>query len=207
MGIKSLIIAVLYLILTVGVMAAIPPDDTATCAVSVTVDNIMEWSANFPAIPLATMTTQSAAPTGTQSITPDNIMEWSADFPAIPLATMTTQAAAPTGTKSITLYTYGNANITADNTNASQLTKTTDTLVTSYSLTYDGDGVTATGGSSVGYTVYSSFLTTASVIKHIPLDGAVVVTLSVKAENDAGNVADAGDYKATQTLTASWGSQ
>jgi len=207
MGIKSLIIAVLCLILTVGVMAAVPPDDTATCAVSVTVDNIMEWSSNFPAIPLATMTTQTTATTETQSITPDNIMEWSSNFPAIPLPTITTQSAAPTGTQSITLYTYGNMNIAADNTNASQLTKTTDTLVTSYSLTYDGDGVTATGGSSVGYTVYSSFLTTASVIKHIPLDGAVVVTLGVKAENDAGNVADAGDYKATQTLTASWGSQ
>ena len=174
MGIKSLIIAVLCLILTVGVMAAVPPDDMATCAVSVTVDNIMEWSANSPAIPLPTMTTQATAPTGTQSIT---------------------------------LYTYDNVNIAADNTNASQLTNTTDTLVTSYSLSYDGDGVTATGGSSVGYTVYSSFLTTASVVKHIPLDGAVVVTLSVKAENDAGNVADAGDYKATQTLTVSWGSQ
>jgi len=207
MGIKSLIIAVLCLILTVVVMAAVPPDDMATCAVSVTVDNIMEWSANFPATPLATMTTQATAPIGTQSITLDNIMEWDANFPAISLATMTTQAAAPTGTQSITLYTYDNVNIAADNTNASQLTNTTDTLVTSYSLSYDGDGVTATGGSSVGYTVYSSFLTTASVVKHIPLDGAVVVTLSVKAENDAGNVADAGDYKATQTLTVSWGSQ
>ena len=59
----------------------------------------------------------------------------------------------------------------------------------------------------VSYTLYSSFLSSASVITHVSGDGAVVVTLSARATNDSGNVADAGNYSATQTLTASWGTQ
>jgi len=170
---KSWMIAVICLAMAIGVMAQ-PLDDTATCAISVTVDNIMEWSGAFLDIELLTMATQDAAPTGTQTTT---------------------------------LYTNGNVDITADNTDNSQLTKTTDTLVTSYSLAYNGNGVAATGGSSVAYTVHSSFLSSASVVTHVSLDGAVDVTLGAMAQHDAGNVADAGDYTATQTLTASWGTQ
>jgi hypothetical protein len=173
MGMKSWMIAVLCLAMAIGVMAQ-PPDDTATCAISVTVGDIMEWSDHFPDIDLATMTTQAAAPTGTQTTT---------------------------------LYTNGNVDITADNTDNSQLTDGTDTLVTSYSLAYDGNGVAATGGSSVAYTLHSSFLSSASVVTHVSLDGAVIVTLGAMAQHDVGNVADAGDYTATQTLTASWGTQ
>ncbi len=152
-----------------------PADDTATCAVSATVANIMEWSANFSAISLGTMSSVS-----------DTL----------------------TGSETATLYTNGNVDITADNTTAAELSEAGgDTLYTEYQLSYDGNGTTATGGSAVSYTVYSSFLSSASTVTHYDEDGAVVVTLGARATNAAGTLADAGSYTATQTLTASWGTQ
>ncbi len=154
-------------------VAAQPADDDATCAVSATVDNIMEWEGNFA---------------------------------AIDLGNITAQATVLTGTAAITLWINGDVHITADNTAAALLTETDDTLVTQYGIAYDGDGTTATGGSTVAYTAYDSFLTTASEVTHFDEDGAVEVTLSARAANDTDNVADAGSYTAVQTLTASWGS-
>jgi hypothetical protein len=156
-----------------GSVTAQPADDPATCAVSATVDNIMEWEGNFA---------------------------------AIDLGHITAQATVLTGTAAITLWINGDIHITADNTSAAQLHETDDTLVTAYGIAYDGDGSTATGGSTVAYTAYDSFLTTASVVTHFDEDGAVEVTLSARAANDTDNVADAGSYTAVQTLTASWGS-
>jgi hypothetical protein len=153
---------------------AAPPPDTATCSITVTVADIMEWEANFPPIALADITSQGASVTGSATIT---------------------------------LYTNGDVDISADNTTAAQLTgPASDTLVTEYALAYDGDGVTNTGGLAVLWTLYSSFLGVASRVTHVPGDGAVDVTLSVRASNAGGTLANAGAYAATQTLTATWAS-
>jgi len=53
---------------------------------------------------------------------------------------------------------------------------------------------------------WSLFLGAGSNVTHVDGDGAVNVTLSAKASNETGNVANAGLYTATQTLTAAWGS-
>jgi hypothetical protein len=102
--------------------------------------------------------------------------------------------------------------ITADNVGTeAQLAKTGDTaqiLTTSYMLTDDGDGSTTTGGTNeTVYTEYSTFISGGYTITHVAGDGVVVITLNAKAENPAGEVADAGDYTALQTLTATWGTQ
>ena len=78
------------------------------------------------------------------------------------------------------------------------------TLVTEYRLTFDGDGSSATGGSTVDWTSYDSFLSPAAGITYIADDNDVEVTLYVRASNQANQLADAGTYTATQTLTAHW---
>lgn len=170
----------LFLVLTIVALAtagwqvalAAPANDTATCSVSVTVDDIMEWSGNFT---------------------------------AIALSNITAQATVVSDTATTTLYTNGNASISADNTATAQLsTGSADTLVTEYSLAFDGDGTTATGGASVAWTAYDSFLSVASSVTHVANDGAVDVTLGARASNASGTLADAGAYSATQTLTAAW---
>jgi hypothetical protein len=79
-----------------------------------------------------------------------------------------------------------------------------DTLVTEYKLTFDGDGSSATGASTVDYTSYESFLNPAVSVTHVGGDDAVIVTLYVRAGNYLGDLANSGSYSATQTLTASW---
>ncbi len=169
-------VAVLALMcLAAGSVVAQPADDTSTCSVSATVDDIMEWAGNFAAIDLGTMTAQA-----------DTL----------------------TGSATQTLYTNGNVDVTADNTTTAELSEAGgDTLYTEYGLQYDGDGSTATGGSDVTYDVYSSFLSTPSTITHVDGDGAVDITLQARASNAAGTLPDAGSYSATQTITASWGTQ
>jgi len=153
------------------VWAQPPPDDPATCSISVTVNTIMEWAGNFAAINLAPIASASDAPEGSQTQT---------------------------------LYTNCNLEITADNTAAARLSSATDTLVTKYKLSYDGNGVLATGGTDVGtWTDYSTFLSLASAVTHVAADGAANVTLYVQATTGS-MVRDQGAYSATQTLTASW---
>jgi hypothetical protein len=175
---KVLLLVTVVLFLAPGLVLADPNDTDATCSVTVTVDNIMEWSGNFSGIDLGTITSQG------------DIVD---------------------GNDTTTLYTNGNVDITADNTATAQLSNgdpnSSDTLVTEYKLTYDGDGASATGGSTVDWTEYDTFLSSASVVTHISEDGAVEVRLWARASNPAGEVADAGSYGATQTLTASWGTQ
>jgi len=170
-----LFLAVLCLALRVA-LAADPGPDSATCDVTVTVNSILEWS--------------DASYT---------------DIALIPPITATTQT--PSGSRDFTLYTNCNCEISADITAAAQLENegaSTDTLVTKYQLAYDGDGFSDTGGTDVGgWTDYSTFLSPASAVTHVDGDGAVVVTLSAQAST-SGNVPDAGDYRATQTLTAAW---
>ena len=166
-------LCVVAVVLFSGSAFAQPADDDAICAVSATVDDIMEWSNDFTS--------------------------------GISLGTMTAQSDILTGSDTATLYTNGNVDITADLTTAAELSEAgADTLYTEYQLSYDGDGVSATGGSSVAYAVYSSFLSSASTVTHYDEDGVVVVTLGARATNVGGTLADAGNYSATQTLTASW---
>jgi hypothetical protein len=143
--------------------------------------------------------------TAAVSCTVDGVMEWAGNFADIDIAGhITAQATVVTGSATVALYTNGDVTISADNTAAARLTQGADFLVTEYRLEYDGDGATATGGSTVDYLAYNNFLTAPSAVTHIGGDGAVDVTLRVRASNQVGNVADAGTYTATQTLTASW---
>lgn len=169
------VLLVMVLCFTASLVLASTADDPATCAITCTVDGLMEWAGNFTNIDIAEHITEQN----------DQI----------------------TGNGTATLYTNDDVTITADNTVAAELDNdgaSSDTLVTEYQLEYDGDGVTATGGSTVSYTEYDTFLSSSSAVTHISEDGAVVVTLTVRASNDAGNVADSGAYSATQTLTAAW---
>lgn len=139
------------------------------------------------------------------SVTVDTIMEWAGNFSDISLAAISDQADAPEGSQTQTLYTNCNLEISANNTTAARLSSATDSLVTKYELSYDGDGSTFTGGTGVGtWTDYIQFLNTASQVTHVNTDGAVNITLYVQASNPNGKVADAGSYTAIQTLTASW---
>jgi len=134
-----------------------------------------------------------------------SVMEWNSNFADITIAEhITTRDGVVSGSATTTLHTDGNVQITADNNATAQLSFGSDTLVTEYKLEYDGDGSTTTGGSTVDWTVYDLFLSSASDVTHVVGDDYVDVTLSVRASNDGGNVADAGTYTATQTLTAHW---
>jgi hypothetical protein len=167
----------LALLLDANLLGA-PPDDTATAVVTIDVAQIMEWLADFSAIDLEDITTQTSAPTGSGT------------------ATLYTN-----GDVSITANNTAAAQLKLG-------TDPNQTLVTSYKLTDDGgsDDGGGTGGTDQGsYTVHSSFLSPAYVITHVAGDGAVVIELHVEARNEDGDVADVGPYSATQTLTAAWG--
>ena len=140
------------------------------------------------------------------SVTVSTIMEWAGNFAGISLTpSISGQADTPEGSQTQTLYTNCDLAISANNAAAAQLTSTTDSLVTKYKLSYDGDGSTETGGTDVViWTDYDTFLSTASAVTHVSTDGAVNVTLYVQASNPNGEAADAGSYTAVQTLTASW---
>jgi len=180
---KVLAVVLLMVVLSIGAnlaMAADPPDDTATALVQCTVDGIIEWAA-------------------------------AANFATIAIPAITDQATKRSNFSSLVLYTNGNVHITADLTtepNDAQLTHdgpSVDTLVTEYKLEYDGDGNPDTGGTNVDWTDWTTFLGTGSTVTHVTLDGAVAVTLFARASNADGTLADAGNYHAHQTLTASWG--
>ena len=146
----------------------------ATCAIDCTVAGQLEWSDNFTAISIVEELTEQN----------DQI----------------------TGSGTTTLWTNGNVTLTTAGAAIAQLVADPeDFLVTEYQLEYDGDGVTATGGSTVAYALHSAFITGAgSAVTHFSTDGAVVLTLTVRASHDTDNVANADDYTATQTITATW---
>lgn len=131
-------------------------------------------------------------------------MYWDADFDAISLTAISNQGQISEDSSTVTLFMDGDAEITADNSAASQLSCATDELVTEYKLVFDGDGSSATGGSSTSYEAYNSFLSTASAVTYVAVDDNVEVTLFVRVRNNADEVADAGAYSATQTLTVTW---
>jgi len=174
----TLTVVIALCLTTNSALAVGDPNDGATASVTVTVDNIVEWADTaFSTIAIS-----------------DHI---------------TAYGSTPDANQSLVLYTNGNVDITADNSTAARLDKTDDPnqiLITSYKLTYDeAAGGSTTGGSTVDWTDYSTFLSSASTVSHAAGDGAVEVTLWAKAANPSGEVADAGSYSAVQTLTAAWG--
>ena len=175
---KNLVKVVLFLAalcLASSLVLAQPVDSLATCDVTVTVNTVMEWSA--------------------------------ASYDDIVLDPITSTTETPSGSSVFTLYTNCDCEISATNTAAAQLQHegpSTDTLVTEYQLAYDGDGFSDTGGTDISSWIdYSTFLSPASAVTHVDGDGVVVITLSAQASS-GGQVRDAGDYSAIQTLTAAW---
>ncbi len=131
-------------------------------------------------------------------------MYWEDDFEPITLPNITARDAESEGEAEVTLFTSGDAEISADNTTTAQLSSGTDTLLTQYKLRFDGDGTTKTGGPMVPFTTYDSFLSTPASITYVPDDNDVIVKLIVLAKNYNEQVANAGTYTATQTLTVHW---
>jgi len=157
--------------------------------------------------PVAMAATTPVNATCAVSVTVDGALEWAGNFTAAALATMTTQAAAPESSETATLYTNGNVILTAVNTTAAQLSCATDELVTEYKLATDGNGTAATGNATdvTTWTDYTTFLTGGGLaLTHVADDGNVLVTLEVKAEHPAAEMADAGSYTATATIIATW---
>ena len=156
--------------------------DSATCAVSVTVDSIIEWEgAAFPALVLAAITQQNSAPEDNDSFT-----LWTNCN--VTLSANNTAASQLTDGTDVLITKY-------------KLTTDGDGTAASGA---DGDAVTASG--SDAYALHNSFLTTPLAITHVNADGNVEVTLYAQATNDTDEVSDSGDYSATQTITATWAS-
>ena len=133
-----------------------------------------------------------------------DFMYWRSNFSPITLQNIGSRGQVSQGSSQVTLFTNGDAEISADNSTAAQLSSAGDTLVTEYKLTFDGDGSGATGGTGTNYETYDRFLTTAAPVTHVTGDDDVEVTVHVKASNYANDLADAGTYTATQTLTVHW---
>jgi hypothetical protein len=139
---------------------------------------------------------------------------WHSNFGQITLENISSQSDVREGSSTVDLEittTDENAIITADNGSAAQLTFTsgsvTDTLVTEYKLTFDGDGTGTKSGAAdmQNYVEYNNFLSSEGIeVKYVPGDPTIGVTLWVRASNRAHNVAETGTYTATQTLTITW---
>jgi hypothetical protein len=135
----------------------------------------------------------------------EDAMSWVSNFGPISLGPLTTQAEVKTASSTATLVTTGDCEISADQSSVAQLSGPGgDTLITEYKLECDGDGGTHTGGAMVDFTAYDTFLASPAMIRHVPSDDEVVVTLWVRAKNYPNYLANAGDYTATQTLTVHW---
>jgi len=134
-----------------------------------------------------------------------DFMYWRDNFSPITLQNIGSRGQVCEGSSQVTLFTNGDAEISADNSTAAQLSFAGDTLVTEYKLTFDGNGSDATGGTGTNYETYDRFLlTTPAHVTHRPGDDEVEVILHVKASNYANGLANAGTYKAKQTLTVHW---
>jgi len=133
------------------------------------------------------------------------IMEWgSSSFGPIDLAHITAMTDEPENAATVTLYTNGDVDISADVTDAAQLSNGSETLVTEYKISDDG-GSGKTGGLSVtNWTGHTDFLSSSQEITHESGDGNVDITLEARARIGASDAPDMGDYSATQTLTAAW---
>jgi len=133
-----------------------------------------------------------------------DFMYWS-NFSPITLQNIGSRDQVCQGSSQVTLFTNGDVEISADNNAIARLNEPGgDNLYTEYKLEFDGDGVSATGGETVDFTRYDLFLNSHATVTHITNYDAVQVTLSVRASNYTGQLADADDYSATQTLTVYW---
>jgi hypothetical protein len=133
-----------------------------------------------------------------------DFMYWESDFESITIPNITTRDAEGEGEGEATLFTSGDVEISADNTTTAQLSLGIATLRTEYKLRFDGNGTTKTGGPQVNFTNYDTFLSTPATVTHVPGDDDVTVKLIVLAKNYNEQVANAGTYTATQTLTVHW---
>jgi len=131
-------------------------------------------------------------------------LNWESTFGPIALPSITSKNQMSEGSSSAILLISGDVEISADKSAEAQLSSATDTLVTEYKLTFDGDGSSATGGTDTNYETYDTFLTTAKLVNHVTDDDYVEVTLHVRASNYTNDLPDAGTYTATQTLTVHW---
>ena len=167
------VLAVFVLFLAPDFVLAGPPSVSATCNISCTVAEIVEWS--------------------------------NSNFPPIDIADLTTQSSQVSGSSRLYLYTNGDVEITANNSDIAQLSKdATHKLVTEYGLEYDASGISETGGSTVAWSEHDSFLSEGSIVTHVSGDGAVEVILSVRASCGSKAPLTSGHYSATQTLTVCW---
>jgi len=132
------------------------------------------------------------------------IMEWDSDFAPIVLLSIASKNQISEGSSYANLSIDGDVEISADNSAAAQLSSAGDSLITEYKLTFDGDGSSDTGRADTDYQTYDGFLKPAVRVTYVTDDNDVVVTLHVKASNYANDLANAGTYMATQTLTAHW---
>jgi hypothetical protein len=134
------------------------------------------------------------------------VMTWQgSNFPAISLNAISTVNGVSTGSATLALTLNGNVQISADNSvNAELRGPGGAALVTEYALSFDGNGTTASGGTNVPYTPYSSFLNPPAPITYVQGDNQVSVTLSVRASQPAGTLLDAGSYTAQASLTVTW---
>jgi hypothetical protein len=140
----------------------------------------------------------------TELLVGESFMNWSSSFSNIDLPNIANKNQTSEGSSSATLSLNGDVEISADHSTAAQLSSTGDTLVTEYKLTLDGDGSSKTGRADTSYQNYDGFLNPAVRVTYVTDDNDVVVTLHVKASNYANDLANAGEYKATQTLTVHW---
>jgi hypothetical protein len=140
----------------------------------------------------------------TELLVGQSFINWESSFDPITLPSITSKNQMSEGSSSATLSISGDVEIRADNSAEAQLSYATDTLVTEYKLTFDGNGKSATGGTDTDYQTYNGFLTPAVRVTHVTSDDDVEVTLHVKASNYANDLPDAGEYTATQTLTVHW---
>lgn len=127
---------------------------------------------------------------------------WLGNFQDITLANITGSNSESIGQSNCRLRTNCDVEITADNSTASRLTGPGgDFLVTEYALSIDGS-------EEEPFAPYDSFLSTPVAVDYNGGDMGpwmdLEVTLRVRASNPPGEVANTGNYEATQTLTAHW---
>ena len=139
------------------------------------------------------------------SCTVANVAEWSeTQFPDIDMGEITANNKQVAGETALTLYTNGDVAITADNSDVAELSFGPHILLTEYKLRCDGSGIKQTGSKLTAWRSFDTFLKEGTDIVHIPTDGAVEVTLSVRASIKKIGPEDSGQYNAVQTLTAYW---
>lgn len=139
----------------------------------------------------------------TKTIAEDS-MYWMGNFGEVSLGNLATQSDIKTASASVVLFTTGDCELSANRTIAARLSGEGDNLITEYKLEFDGNGSSKTGSSTVDYESYDNFISSPLIITHVSFDDQVSITLSVRARNNPNNIANAGNYSATQTLTVSW---